>query len=162
MYQFLFVNFDLLYKKYYYIHNIQYFDYYLVLNEAEITLAPFLQDLEKGQAKHIYNTTEHPVVTQTPVPMWSLLNMKKYSSMSLQYSRGCPFNCEFCDITFLDGRIPRTKDLVQVLAELNAIYNAGWRGPLFIVDDNFIGNKNKLKDDILPAFIEWQAKHGYP
>lgn len=134
---------------------------YLILNEAEITLAPFLQDLEKGQAKHIYSTTEHPVVTKTPVPMWSLLNMKKYSSMSLQYSRGCPFNCEFCDITFLDGRIPRTKDQAQVLAELDAIYDAGWRGPLFIVDDNFIGNKNKLKGDILPALIDWQARHGH-
>jgi radical SAM superfamily enzyme YgiQ (UPF0313 family) len=135
---------------------------HLILNEAEITLAPFLADLAKGEAKHIYATIEHPAVTQTPVPMWSLLNMKKYSSMSLQYSRGCPFNCEFCDITFLDGRVPRTKDRDQVVAELNALYNQGWRGSLFIVDDNFIGNKNKLKSEILPALIRWQDDHKIP
>jgi radical SAM superfamily enzyme YgiQ (UPF0313 family) len=135
---------------------------HLILNEAEVTLAPFLADLASGQAKHIYSTAEHPVVTATPIPAWSLLNMKKYSSMSLQYSRGCPFNCEFCDITFLDGRVPRTKDRDQVLAELEAIYQQGWRGPVFVVDDNFIGNKNKLKSEILPALIRWQDVHKYP
>jgi radical SAM superfamily enzyme YgiQ (UPF0313 family) len=135
---------------------------YLVLNEAEITLAPFLADLANGNPKHIYSTTEHPPVTNTPVPMWSLINMKKYSAMNLQYSRGCPFNCEFCDITFLDGRVPRTKTKEQVLAELDAIYNNGWRGSLFIVDDNFIGNKNKLKTETLPALIEWTEKKNHP
>jgi len=135
---------------------------YLVLNEAEITLPLFLADFEKGEAKHIYSTDQHPPVTNTPIPLWSLINMKKYSSMSFQYSRGCPFNCEFCDITFLDGRIPRTKDTSQTLAELTAIYDAGWRGSLFIVDDNFIGNKNKLKNEILPAIIEWQKRHKNP
>jgi radical SAM superfamily enzyme YgiQ (UPF0313 family) len=135
---------------------------YLVLNEAEITLAPFLSDLASGKAKHIYSTTEHPPITQTPIPLWSLINVKKYSSLSLQYSRGCPFNCEFCDIVFLDGRIPRTKNREQVIAELDAIYNAGWRGSLFIVDDNFIGNKNKLKSDTLMALIRWQEQKKYP
>jgi radical SAM superfamily enzyme YgiQ (UPF0313 family) len=135
---------------------------HLVLNEAEITLTPFISDLVKGTAKHIYSTTEHPAVTATPVPMWSLINMKHYSSMSLQYSRGCPFNCEFCDITFLDGRIPRTKTKEQVLTELEAIYRLGWRGSLFVVDDNFIGNKNKLKTEILPALIEWTEKKNHP
>ena len=135
---------------------------HLVLNEAEITLPLFLKDLAEGKPQHIYSTTEHPEITGTPVPQWSLINMKKYSSMSLQYSRGCPFNCEFCDITFLDGRVPRTKDREQVINELEAIYNHGWRGSLFIVDDNFIGNKNKLKNDILPALIRWQEEKKYP
>lgn len=135
---------------------------HLVLNEAEITLAPFLADLAKGNPQHIYSTSEHPVITNTPIPLWSLIKMRKYSSMSLQYSRGCPFNCEFCDITVLDGRVPRTKDKEQIIAELDSIYNHGWRGSLFIVDDNFIGNKNKLKKEILPALIQWQKNKRYP
>jgi radical SAM superfamily enzyme YgiQ (UPF0313 family) len=82
--------------------------------------------------------------------------------LNLQYSRGCPYNCEFCEITFLDGNIPRTKDRLQVIIELDAIYNAGWRGSIFIVDDNFIGNKNKLKADILTSIIRWQEERNYP
>ncbi len=135
---------------------------HFVLNEAETTLLPFLEDLEKGCARHIYTSSERPSISQTPVPLWSLINMKKYSSMSLQYSRGCPFNCEFCDIIFLNGHTPRTKDKDQMLTELEAIYNQGWRGGLFIVDDNFIGNKRKLKSEILPATIEWMKKRKYP
>lgn len=135
---------------------------HLVLNEAEVTLPQFLADLENGTPQHIYNTSKHPNITSTPLPLWSLIKMKKYSAMNLQYSRGCPFNCEFCDITFLDGRLPRTKSREQVVAELNAIYNRGWRGSLFIVDDNFIGNKNKLKEEILPSVIEWQEMRKYP
>jgi radical SAM superfamily enzyme YgiQ (UPF0313 family) len=135
---------------------------HLVLNEAEITLPLFLQDFSQGKAKHIYSAEEHPEITSTPVPMWSLIKMSKYSSMSLQYSRGCPFNCEFCDITFLDGRVPRTKSKAQIIAELEAIYQNGWRGPVFIVDDNFIGNKNKLKEQTLPALIDWQKKRRHP
>jgi radical SAM superfamily enzyme YgiQ (UPF0313 family) len=135
---------------------------HLVLNEAEITLAPFLTDLAAGNARHIYSTTDHPPVTSTPAPLYSLINLHNYWSISLQYSRGCPFNCEFCDITFLDGRIPRTKSTAQLFAEMEAIFNLGWRGSLFIVDDNFIGNKNKLKAEILPALIEWQARRNHP
>lgn len=135
---------------------------HLVLNEAEITLPQFLNDLQQGTAKHIYTTDEHPSIVNTPIPMWSLLKMRKYSSMSLQYSRGCPFNCEFCDITFLDGRVPRTKTVEQITSELEAIYQHGWRGSIFIVDDNFIGNKNKLKEHTLPALIEWQKKRKNP
>ena len=135
---------------------------HFVLNEAETTLLPFLEDLEKGCARHIYTSSERPSISQTPVPLWSLINMKKYSSMSLQYSRGCPFNCEFCDIIFLNGHTPRTKDKDQMLTELDAIYNQGWRGGLFIVDDNFIGNKRKLKSEILPAIIEWMKERKYP
>jgi radical SAM superfamily enzyme YgiQ (UPF0313 family) len=134
---------------------------HFVLGEAEITLPLFLEDLEKGCARHIYTSDERPDITKTPVPMWSLINMKKYASMNIQYSRGCPFNCEFCDIIILNGHKPRTKDKDQVLAELDALYNQGWRSAVFIVDDNFIGNKRKLKAEILPAIIEWmrEKKH---
>jgi radical SAM superfamily enzyme YgiQ (UPF0313 family) len=135
---------------------------HLILNEAEVTLPLFLADLEKGIPKKIYKTDVHPEITRTPVPLWSLINMKNYSSMNLQYSRGCPFNCEFCDITFLDGRNPRTKDKEQVLAELDSLYKLGWRGDLFFVDDNFIGNKKKLKEEILPAIIDWAQNQRYP
>ena len=131
---------------------------HFVLNEAEVTLPLFLADLEKGNPRKRYSTDIHPAITDTPVPLWSLINMKKYSSMNLQYSRGCPFNCEFCDITFLDGRIPRTKNKEQVLAEMDSLYQAGWRGDLFFVDDNFIGNKKKLKEETLPAIIDWMQK----
>jgi radical SAM superfamily enzyme YgiQ (UPF0313 family) len=136
-------------------------DHY-VLNEAEVTLPLFLADLEIGALKKTYATDVHPAITGTPLPLWSLINMRKYSSMNLQYSRGCPFNCEFCDITFLDGRNPRTKDTAQVLAEMDSLYTAGWRGDLFFVDDNFIGNKKKLKDEILPAIIGWMQKRKHP
>jgi radical SAM superfamily enzyme YgiQ (UPF0313 family) len=135
---------------------------HMVLNEAEVTLPQFLSDLKNGTPQHLYTTEQHPAITSTPLPMWSLIKTQKYSAMSLQYSRGCPFNCEFCDITFLDGRLPRTKSREQVIAELDVIYAQGWRGSLFIVDDNFIGNKNKLKQETLPAIIEWQEKKKYP
>jgi radical SAM superfamily enzyme YgiQ (UPF0313 family) len=137
---------------------------HLVLNEAEITLPFFLADLEKQNLQKVYSSPFHPAITQTPVPLWSLIKktVKKYNSMSLQYSRGCPFDCEFCDITVLDGRIPRTKTREQVIAELDAIYNQGWRGSVFFVDDNFIGVKNKLKAEILPAIIQWGEKNNNP
>jgi radical SAM superfamily enzyme YgiQ (UPF0313 family) len=135
---------------------------HFVLNEAEITLPSFLEDLEKGCAKHIYTSEERPNITSTPIPLWSLINMRKYSSMSLQYSRGCPFDCEFCDIVILNGHRPRTKSKKQIIAELDALYNHGWRGGLFIVDDNFIGNKRKLKAETLPAVINWMKARKHP
>jgi radical SAM superfamily enzyme YgiQ (UPF0313 family) len=135
---------------------------HFVLNEAEATLPLFLADLKNGHPQKRYSSDAHPLITQTPVPLWSLINMSKYSSMNLQYSRGCPFNCEFCDITFLDGNIPRTKNSEQVLAEMNSLYETGWRGELFFVDDNFIGNKKKLKEDTLPAIIDWMQKKKRP
>lgn len=135
---------------------------HLVLNEAEINLPIFLSDLEKGCPQRVYTTRIHPEITNTPIPMWSLINMNKYSSMSIQYSRGCPFNCEFCDIAFLDGRNPRTKNTEQIISELDFLYNAGWRRDLLIVDDNFIGNKNKLKTEVLPAIIDWVEKKHHP
>jgi radical SAM superfamily enzyme YgiQ (UPF0313 family) len=135
---------------------------HFVLNEAEATLPPFLEDLKDGKPKHIYSTDEFPDVEISPTPMWELLDMKKYASMSVQYSRGCPYDCEFCSITMLNGRKPRTKSVTQFLIELDELYNLGWREPISIVDDNFIGNKRKLKTEILPAVIEWSKQKKYP
>jgi radical SAM superfamily enzyme YgiQ (UPF0313 family) len=135
---------------------------HFVLDEAEITLQPFLEDLENKRAQHIYTSKERPDITKTPIPLWSLIDMKNYASMNIQYSRGCPFNCDFCDIIILNGGQPRTKDKDQILKELDALYNQGWRGSLFIVDDNFIGNKRKLKADILPIIIKWMKEKRNP
>jgi len=135
---------------------------HFVLNEAECTLPLFLADLKKGKAKHIYQSDVFPELEKTPVPLWNLINMKRYVSMPVQYSRGCPFNCEFCDITTLFGHKARTKSRERIIAELEALYYTGWRGGLFLVDDNFIGNKKKLKEDVLPGVIAWMKKRKYP
>ena len=131
---------------------------HFILNEAEITLPQFLRDLGNGNPKAIYQTDEFPDVALTPIPMWELLDIKKYASMSLQYSRGCPYDCEFCSIAMLNGRKPRAKCTEQFIAELNRLYDLGWRGGISVVDDNFIGNKRKLKEDTLPALIEGPKK----
>ncbi len=136
---------------------------HFVLNEAELTLPPFLSDLANGGARHLYTTTEHPDIRQTPAPLWQLANLKYYDTVSIQYSRGCPFNCNFCNITALLGHRPRTKTAPQVIAELDSLYALGWRKGVFFVDDNFIGNKKQLKTEILPALIAWRKdKIGMP
>ena len=135
---------------------------HFVLNEAEITLPLFLKDLENGSPKFLYTTDEFPEISLAPVPMWELLDVKKYASLSLQYSRGCPYDCEFCSITMLNGRKPRTKSKDQFLTELNRLYDLGYRGSVSIVDDNFIGNKKKLKEEFLPALISWLKEKKYP
>jgi len=135
---------------------------HLVLGEAEDTLPIFLEDLQKGRAQHVYESSEHPDIAKTPIPLWKLIDMKKYASMNVQYSRGCPFNCEFCDIIILNGHKPRTKDKDQLVAEFDELYRQGWRGSVFIVDDNFIGNKKKLKAETLPAMVEWSQKRKHP
>ena len=129
---------------------------HFILNEAELTLPPFLADLENGCAKHIYETPEFCDIHRTPAPLWELMDMKHYASMSIQFSRGCPFNCEFCNVTALLGHRPRMKRAEQIIAELDGLYDQGWRGQVFFVDDNFIGNKGYLKNHLLPALIEWQ------
>jgi radical SAM superfamily enzyme YgiQ (UPF0313 family) len=134
---------------------------HFVLNEAENTLPQFLEDLKNGNPKPVYKSDEFPDVTNSPIPLWELLEMKKYASLSLQYSRGCPYDCDFCSITMLNGRKPRTKTTLQFLNELQTIYNLGYRGPISIVDDNFIGNKRKLKDEMLPKLIEWSKERNY-
>jgi radical SAM superfamily enzyme YgiQ (UPF0313 family) len=133
---------------------------HFVLNEAELTLPPFLKELEQGRAQHIYTTSEFPDLGQTPIPLWELVDLKRYATMNIQFSRGCPFNCEFCNVTALFGHRPRTKSASQMIAELDGLYELGWRGSIFFVDDNFIGNKRHLKSELLPALIEWQKDKG--
>ncbi|MBU0729164.1 MAG: B12-binding domain-containing radical SAM protein [Proteobacteria bacterium] len=134
---------------------------HFVLNEAEETLPPFLKDLQNGQAGRIYATSAFADIHTTPVPLWRLADMKRYFSMSIQFSRGCPFNCEFCSVTALFGHRPRIKSSAQIIAELDSLYAHGWRATIFFVDDNFIGNKRYLKTDLLPALIAWHKnKHG--
>lgn len=135
---------------------------HFVLDEAEITLPPFLDDLKNGRLKHLYTSHQRADLRDTPLPLWELADLKKYASMNIQYSRGCPFDCEFCNITVLHGRVPRTKEKEQVVAEMESLYLRGWKGGLFFVDDNFIGNKIKLKKEVLPAIIEWMEKRNHP
>src|ERR1051325_8840659 len=129
--------------------------------EAEQTLPLFFEDLARGETKRIYQAAERPALATTPIADFGLANLKRYSAMSVQYSRGCPFSCEFCDIIEIYGRVPRTKSNQQMLAEFDALKALGWRGPVFIVDDNFIGNKKNVRQ-LLPALARWQKENGYP
>lgn len=135
---------------------------HFVLNEAELTLPEFLRDLESGRPRRIYTATNFPDLGETPVPLWELADMRRYGSMCIQYSRGCPFDCEFCDVTAKFGHRSRTKSAGQVIAELDALAAAGWRGAVFFVDDNFIGNKRRLREELLPALIGWQTQRHHP
>jgi radical SAM superfamily enzyme YgiQ (UPF0313 family) len=136
---------------------------HFVLNEAELTLPPFLADLEDGRLQYLYTTTEFPDIHLTPAPLWQLVNFKHYDTASIQFSRGCPFSCDFCNITSLLGHRPRTKTSAQIIAELDGLYDLGWRKNIFFVDDNFIGNKKQIKSEVLPALIEWRkGKIGVP
>jgi radical SAM superfamily enzyme YgiQ (UPF0313 family) len=132
--------------------------YHIFLGEAETTLPQFISDLERGEAEHIYRATERPALSFSPVPHFHLADLKRYSAMAVQYSRGCPFQCEFCDIIEIYGRVPRTKSNHQIMAEFEALRHLGWRGVVFVVDDNFIGNKRTVKQ-LLPEWIEWSERH---
>ncbi|WP_295476166.1 B12-binding domain-containing radical SAM protein [Synechococcus sp. UW140] len=133
-----------------------------VLDEGEITLPMFIEAIERGDTSGRFSSNgEKPDVTSTPVPRFDLLELDAYDSMSVQFSRGCPFQCEFCDIIVLYGRKPRTKNPEQLVAELQALYDLGWRRSIFLVDDNFIGNKRNAKL-LLPAMRDWLSERGYP
>lgn len=134
---------------------------HVVVGEAEETMPTVVADLENGTLKPLYTVGNLPDLSITPLPDLDLINLKHYSSMAIQFSRGCPFNCEFCDIIEIYGRRPRTKSPAQVLSELDQLYERKWRGSVFLVDDNFIGNKKKVKE-LLPHLIEWNKKHGSP
>ena len=134
---------------------------YLILDEGEITIPLFLEALERGEPTGIFRATEKPDVTTTPIPRFDLLNLDAYLSMTLQFSRGCPFQCEFCDIINLFGRKPRTKTPTQMLAEFEALYQLGWRRMIFLVDDNFIGNSRNAKL-FLRELIPWMQARHYP
>jgi radical SAM superfamily enzyme YgiQ (UPF0313 family) len=132
---------------------------HFILDEGEITLPLFLEDLKNGNPQRVYTSEIKPDIKLSPVPQWNLINLKHYMKMPVQYSRGCPFDCEFCDIVKLNGKIPRTKKPIQVIKELNALIRLGWKNPIFIVDDNFIGNK-ALTKSLLKALIRWRKWTG--
>ncbi|MGB8261508.1 MAG: B12-binding domain-containing radical SAM protein [Terracidiphilus sp.] len=132
---------------------------HIVIGESESLIAGLAADLEAGCAAAVYQAAERPEMSSSPLPDLSLIRMKRYSTMTVQYSRGCPFNCEFCDIIEIYGRRPRTKAVAQVLAELDQLRLAGWNDTVFIVDDNFIGNKNRAKE-MLRALAEWRRETG--
>ncbi len=135
---------------------------FLILDEGEITLPLFVEALERGETSGTFTANgEKPDITHTPIPRYDLLEMGAYLDMAVQFSRGCPFQCEFCDIITLYGRKPRTKTPTQLLAELETLYNLGWRRTVFLVDDNFIGNKRNVKL-LLRELIPWMAARGYP
>ncbi len=134
---------------------------HIVVGEAEDLMAELFSDLERHQAKRFYSSEERPDLSLTPIPDWDLLDFKHYASMCVQYSRGCPHNCDFCDVIVLNGRVPRTKGEDQLIAEFEALYARGWKGTTFVVDDNFIGNKRKVKA-LLPRVVEWMKERKHP
>jgi radical SAM superfamily enzyme YgiQ (UPF0313 family) len=134
---------------------------HVFIGEAETTFSEFVRDLQNGVAKRFYQAEERPALTASPIPEFGLAHFPHYMAMPVQFSRGCPFRCEFCDIIEIHGRVPRTKSNAQMLAELDALYEAGWRGLVFLVDDNFIGNKRNVKN-FLPHLVDWSERHGQP
>ncbi|KAA0259381.1 DUF4070 domain-containing protein [Deferribacter autotrophicus] len=136
---------------------------YLILGEGEITVPKFLNDLKTGVPKNVYMPDDYADMVDSPAPKWEALDdINAYASLSIQYSRGCPFNCDFCNVTSMLGNRVRTKTVKQVITELDNMYNLGWRGGVFFVDDNFIAHKKRVKDELLPTLIKWMKKRKYP
>lgn len=130
-----------------------------VLGEAEDLMPALIEDLHAGTLRTRYQSADRPDISATPLPRWDLIEVNDYFTLSVQFSRGCPFDCEFCDITAVYGRVPRVKSPGQAIAELDAILATGWRGPIFVVDDNFIGNRARART-LLRAMIEWRRARG--
>ncbi len=134
----------------------------IVLGESEEIISTLVKDMENNDLKKLYSMEGFPSIQKAPIPAWDLVNLSQYNSICIQLSRGCPFNCEFCDVVHLNGRTPRIKSKEQIIAELDSIYKLGWRAGVFFVDDNLIGNKSVLKKELLPAIIKWQKERKYP
>ncbi len=134
---------------------------HFVLGEAETILTEFMTDFENKTAGKIYRASQRPDITDAVLPRFDLLKMNRYSSMAIQYSRGCPFNCEFCDIWIMYGNKPRLKSAQSIVREIDTLYRLGWRDSIFMVDDNFIGNKSRVKKELLPAIREWETKNDF-
>lgn len=135
---------------------------HMVMGEVEEIIGDIIKDMESGTLKKIYSAGNFPDIKKSPVPAWNLIRLKNYNSMCIQFSRGCPFNCEFCDVIQLNGRTPRLKTPGQLISELESLRQTGWRAGVFFVDDNLIGNKARFKKEHLPAIISWQKKNRYP
>jgi radical SAM superfamily enzyme YgiQ (UPF0313 family) len=134
----------------------------IVLGEAEETIHALIKDIRDNDLKKVYSMEGFPPISKSPIPQWDLIDFSNYNSVCIQLSRGCPYNCEFCDVVHLNGRVPRIKSREQIISELESVYTRGWRAGVFFVDDNLIGNKPVLKKDILPAIIQWQKERKYP
>lgn len=132
---------------------------HFVLGEAEDVMPALVQDMIVGDVKQTYRTADRPDITTTPAPRWDLVRLKDYATMSVQFSRGCPFDCEFCDIVAMYGRVPRAKTPGQMIRELDSLIDAGWKGDIFIVDDNFIGHRAKA-EALLREIVAWRRRHG--
>lgn len=128
-----------------------------VLGEAEGIVGELTADMESGNLKDIYRTRGWPDVSTVPVPRWDLIRLRHYATMPVQFSRGCPYDCEFCDVIVMNGHRPRTKSPAQMLAELESLAAAGWSAPVFVVDDNFIGNRVRVKE-LLREIIAWRRR----
>ena len=134
-----------------------------ICGEAESVITDFLRDIKEARLQKIYQSQEIPDVKSTPVPLWNLVeDLSTYAMMTVQFTRGCPFDCEFCDVVILNGHESRMKTIPQIIGELNALYRLGWRGHVFVCDDNFIGNPRVCREDLLPALIQWMRAHAYP
>ena len=133
---------------------------HFVLNEAELTIASLVADMEKGSVKRLYRSREFADMRTSPTPLWELAKVNEYACVGIQYTRGCPFDCDFCNVTAMLGRKPRYKDAGQIIAELDALHARGFRGRVFFVDDNLIGHKKALREELLPALIAWQKQKG--